>query len=179
MNIEKDMLSVNPFSRPGKKMLAIKALVVHWVANPKSTARQNRDYFEGLRKQSLDNPQSRYASAHFIVGLDGEIIQCIPWDEMAYHVGAKTYTPLALSKLGHYPNNCTIGVELCHPGWDGAFTGETWKAAAELCNVLCEQNSLDPEEDILRHFDVTGKLCPKYFVDNPEEFARFKGEVAA
>lgn len=172
-------MTVNPFSRPGKNLTVVKALVIHWVANAGSTAKQNRNYFESLKSQSLNDASARFASAHFIVGLEGEAIQCIPSGEMAYHVGAKTYTPEALSRLGHYPNNCTVGIELCHPQTDGRFTQETLDAARELCALLCVQFNLDPVRDIWTHHGITGKDCPKWFVDNPGQFESFKEWVSA
>jgi N-acetylmuramoyl-L-alanine amidase len=178
MNIQSDLLTVNPFSRPGKKLSGVKGLVIHWTGNLRSTAREIRNYFENLKEQSLNGPASRYASAHFIAGLSGEVIQCIPGDEMAYHVGAKTYTPEARGRLGHYPNNCTVGIELCHPGAEGAFTRETELAAQELCALLCIQFGLDPVRDIWTHHAITGKYCPKWFIDHPEAFADFKQGAA-
>jgi N-acetylmuramoyl-L-alanine amidase len=148
MNIQKKLLTVNPFSRPGKKLDKVKALVIHWTANAGSMAKQNRDYFESLKRQSLNDASARFASAYFIVGISGEAIQCIPGEEMAYHAGAKTYTPEALDHLGYYPNNCTIGIELCHPDADGRFSAETLQAAAELCALLCIQFGLEPQRDI-------------------------------
>jgi N-acetylmuramoyl-L-alanine amidase len=174
MNIQGSLLTVNPFSRPGKKLSGIKGIVIHWVANAGSTARQNRNYFENLKSQSLNDAAARYASAHFIVGIEGEVIQCIPTEEMAYHVGAKKYTPEALSRLGHYPNNCTIGIELCHPGDEGSFTPDTLSAARELCALLCIQSDLDPLNDIWTHYAITGKLCPRWFVAHPDRFEDFK-----
>jgi len=178
MNIQRDLLTVNPFSRPGKKLTAAKAIVLHWVANPGTTAKQNRNYFEGLKNQSLDNASARFASAHFIVGISGEVIQCLPCEEMAYHVGAKAYTLAAVGRLGHYPNNCTIGIELCHPAEDGKFSAETLTAAAELCALLCNQFGLDPVKDIWTHYGITEKNCPKWFVDHPDKFEDFKQDVA-
>jgi N-acetylmuramoyl-L-alanine amidase len=179
MNIQNGLITVNSFSRPGKKLSGIKALVLHWVANAGSTAKQNRDYFESLKTQSLSDVSARYASAHFIVGIAGEIVQCIPSEEMAYHAGAKSYTPEALGRLGHYPNNCTIGIELCHPEPDGRFTVETLNSAIELCGILCIQAGLNPLHDIWRHYDITGKDCPKWFVERPEEFEEFKRGVVS
>jgi N-acetylmuramoyl-L-alanine amidase len=178
MNIQRDLLTVNPFSRPGKKLEGVKALVIHWVANAGSTAKQNRDYFESLKGQPLNNAGARFASAHFIAGISGEVVQCLPTEEMAYHAGAKTYTPKALGRLGHYPNNCTVGIELCHPAADGKFTDETLQAAAELCALLCVQFGLDPLRDIWTHHGITGKNCPKRFVEHPEEFEDFKRDAA-
>jgi N-acetylmuramoyl-L-alanine amidase len=179
MNIRKDLLTVNQFSRPGKKLVGVKALVIHWVANAGSTAQQNRAYFESLKAQDPNRDQKilRWASAHFIVGITGEVVQCIPCEEMAYHVGATSYTPQALRCLGSYPNNCTIGIELCHPSADGKFGSVTLMAAAELCALLCIQFDLDPIDDTWTHHAVTGKNCPKWFIDYPEEFARFKAQT--
>lgn len=28
-------------------------------------------------------------------------------------------------------------------------------------------------QDIIRHYDITGKICPKYFVDYPEKWQEF------
>jgi N-acetylmuramoyl-L-alanine amidase len=177
MNIQRDLLTVSPFSRPGRKLSGVKALVIHWVANAGSGAKQNRDYFESLKSQSPNGTSARFASAHFIAGITGEVVQCIPTEEMAYHVGAKSYTLKALGRLGPYPNNCTIGIELCHPEPDGRFTAATLNAAAELCFLLCVQFDLAPETDIWTHHGITGKNCPKWFVDHPEEFAAFKPGV--
>jgi N-acetylmuramoyl-L-alanine amidase len=114
VNIDQRLLPINPFSRPGKQLNTVKGIVIHYVDNPGSTAMQNRTYWASLKNQSLNKSKAVFASADFIVGLDGEIIQTIPLNEMAYHVGANFYTPEAITSLGPYPNNCTIGVELTH-----------------------------------------------------------------
>jgi N-acetylmuramoyl-L-alanine amidase len=178
MKIEQMLLTVNQFSRPGKKLLPVKGIVIHWVGNPGTSALGNRNYFEGLKTQSPDNPKAVFASAHFIIGLRGELIQCLPLDEMAYHVGAMVYTPEAISRLGNYPNNCTIGIELCHPAWDGKFTVETWMSAVKLTASLMGRFGLEPATDIWRHYDITGKDCPRWFVDHPGEFEKFKQNVS-
>jgi N-acetylmuramoyl-L-alanine amidase len=98
---------------------------------------------------------------------------------MAYHVGAKTYKPAAVAKFGNYPNDCTIGVELCHPEWDGRFTVETLNSAAELCALLCFQTGLNPTSDIWLHYDITGKDCPKWFVNHPSEDDEFNKSVVS
>jgi N-acetylmuramoyl-L-alanine amidase len=178
MEIQQHILTVNPFSRPGKALAGVKGLVVHYVGNAGSTAMANRNYWEGLRRQPLDDPKAIFASAHYIVGLGGEVIQTLPEGEMGWHVGAKQYKPDAISRLGRYPNNCTIGMELCHPKADGWFNPQTYDAAAALAAEICKRHSLNPRRDMWRHFDVTGKLCPKFFVDNAEAFERFKADVS-
>lgn len=176
MNIEKQLLTINKFSRPAKKIIEVKGIVIHWVANAGSSAQSNRNYFENLKNQR-EEKNARYASAHFIINLNGNIIQCLPVDEIAYHVGALKYKDEIKERLKSYPNNYTIGIELCHPDWTGRFTEETYYAAVELTATLLKQFNLNPQKDIYRHFDVTGKICPKYFVEKSEEWNNFKADV--
>jgi N-acetylmuramoyl-L-alanine amidase len=172
MKIQENYLTQNIFSRPGTPLGKVKGIVIHWVANPKTTAEQNRNYFESLKSQgSADNPK-RYASAHFIIGLEGEVIQCLLENEVGYHVGASNYTDKAKNELSTYPNNCTLGIELCHIDWDGEFTEKTLQACKELILELCERYNLG-EKNVYRHFDITGKDCPKLFVKNPDKWDEF------
>ena len=77
--IDVQLLDVNPYSRPGTTIDQINGVVVHYTANPGSTAQENRDYFNGLK----DSHETE-ASSNFVIGLEGEIIQCVPTWEIAY-----------------------------------------------------------------------------------------------
>lgn len=171
MNIKDQLITINPYSRPNKKLTGVNGIVIHYVGNPKSTAQANRNYFE-----SLKDKKSVYASAHYIIGLDGEIIRCIPDDEMAYHVGAKQYTT---NRLGAYPNGCTIGIECCHLDAAGNMTKQTYAALQELTKYLCDKYKLDPLKDVYIHKEVTGKHCHAYFVNNPDKWKEFKESLTA
>ncbi|MDR1253342.1 MAG: N-acetylmuramoyl-L-alanine amidase [Treponema sp.] len=168
MKIIEKLLTVNPYSRPGKALAPVKGIVVHWVANPKTTVEQNRNYFESL-KHGVDE---RYAGAHFIIGLEGEVLQCLLENEVGYHVGAQKYTERALQELSSYPNNCTLGIELCHTNWEGEFTEATLESAKELIRELCERYNLG-RRNVYRHFDITGKDCPKYFVAHEDQWIQY------
>jgi len=174
MNIEKRLLSKNEFSRPGLYLKPVKGIVIHWIGNPGTSAIANRNYFESLKNQPPGKKPSEYtfASAHFIIGLRGEIIQCLLEDEVAYHVGAIRYTDLALEKLSDYPNNCTLGIELCHPSWEGNFFDDTLESARELILELSKRYKLK-RDNIYRHYDITEKECPRYFVRNKNEWENF------
>ena len=74
--IDVQLLDENPYSRPGTPLERINDIVVHYTANPGTTAQQNRNYFNSLAQQNGESATS--VSSHFIIGLDGEIIQCIP-----------------------------------------------------------------------------------------------------
>jgi N-acetylmuramoyl-L-alanine amidase len=171
MTIKDCLLTKNKYSRPGVLLKDVKAVVIHWVANPGASAMANRNYFESLKNQ-VPPDNKRFASAHYVIGLHGEIVQCVPDKEVCYHVGADTYTNEALRRLSSYPNNCTIGIELCHPAWDGQFNNETLESCRELISSLLLKYGLS-KEDVWRHFDVTKKVCPKYFAEHTDEWDAF------
>lgn len=159
IHIEQHFLSHNPYSRPGLPLHEVKKLIIHWVANPATSALNNRHYFENLK-----NGTSRiYASAHYIVGLEGEILQCIPDTEIAYH--AKN------------ANSYSLGIEVCHPDWEGQFSTTTYQTLIHFLAKLCMTYHLDPAKDLLRHYDITGKVCPKYYVHHPELWTLLKADV--
>lgn len=174
MTITESLLTPNEWSRPGLKLVGVRGLVAHWTADPRASALNIRNFFEGRRFG-----QGGYGSTHYVAGLAGEVIHMIPDDEMAYHVGSQTYTPYALAKFGTYPNNCTIGVEMCVRDAEGSYPPETWESAVELFADLCRRHSLDPFRDVVTHQTIVGwKVCPKWFRDHPEDLALFRYEIA-
>lgn len=160
MNIQNAYLSINQYSRPGIKRQATKKLVIHWVGNAGSSAMGNRNYFESLKYKKT------YASSQFIIGLNGEIIACMPEDEVAHHAG------------NYNMNLNSIGIENCHPDWGGKFNNQTYTSLIELLAHLCKKYGLN-QNDIIRHYDVTGKVCPKYYVEHQDAFEQLKADVAS
>jgi len=173
MEITQSFLTVNSYSRPGRNLKAVKGIVVHYVGNTNSTAIANRNYFENLKNQT-----NRYASSQYIIGLQGEVIQCMPETEVAYHAGAKTYKQEVYDRLNGKPNDYTIGIECCHITDDGTMSTTTYNTLIELCANLCRKYGLNPATDLWRHYDVTGKVCHKWFVNNPDNWRVFKLQVA-
>jgi N-acetylmuramoyl-L-alanine amidase CwlA len=167
------MLTPNPYSRPQDTVNKVKGIVVHWTASPQGRNKGVWNYFEKRK-----NGEGGYGSAHFIVDLDGTIWNCIPTNEMAYHVGSSTYTTEAKNKLGSYPNNCTVGIEFCITDDHGRMNKSTWNEGAKLVAYLLEKFNLTTN-DIWLHQEVVGwKDCHRYFVENPNEYDRFKNDVS-
>ena len=191
MKITEMYLTPNKYSRPQIALKTITKIAVHYVGNPKTSAINNRNYFEGLKDQIPDktntyrlNPDGsymiyngervklRWVSSHFVVGLSGEVIQCIPLNEWSY--------------CTNQANGYSISIECCHPDASGKFTAATEQALAELCAFLCEKFGLDPDKNIIRHYDVTGKQCPLYWTPTKYQaadianarFKAFKSRVA-
>ena len=92
-----------------------------------------------------------HASSHFVIGLEGEIVQCIPCDEIAYASNDR--------------NSDTIAIECCIPDDTGKFNDQTYQSLVQLVTWLMGRYDLGVE-DVIRHYDVTGKNCPKYFVEH-------------
>ncbi|MCI8537956.1 MAG: N-acetylmuramoyl-L-alanine amidase [Oscillospiraceae bacterium] len=151
------LLPVNEWSRPGTPLEAVNGVVVHYVGNPGTTAEQNNSYFRGLAES-----HDTYASSQFLIGLEGEVLLNVPLDEVAY--------------CSNNRNDDTLSIECCHPGEDGSFTGATYDALVKLVRWLADTYDLK-REDIIRHYDVTGKECPKYFVDHEDAWETFLDDV--
>ncbi len=155
--IDVELLTVNPYSRPGTPTEKITGIVVHYTANPGATAIDNRNYFE-----SLKDGHDTQVSSNFVIGLEGEIVQCVPTWEIAYASNSR--------------NIDTVSIECCHPDETGKFNEETYKSMVQLCAWLCMKFDLK-EEAVIRHYDVTGKICPKYFVEDEEAWENFRKDI--
>jgi N-acetyl-anhydromuramyl-L-alanine amidase AmpD len=154
IKIKQMLLTPSEYTRPQTKIEPT-AIAWHYVGNPNTTAIANRNYFESLK----DSHKTK-ASSHYIIGLEGEIIQCIP--------------DLEKSFCTNNANDYTISVECCHPDNTGRFTDETYRSMVWLGKYLMQKHGI---KNNIRHYDVTGKACPKWFVDNPDEWEQFKDDL--
>lgn len=157
--VERDLLSVNEWSRPGTPLEAVNGIVIHYVGNPGTSAQANRNYFESLSSGA----DGVYASSHFIVGLEGEVVECVPLSEIAYASNSR--------------NEDTVSIEVCHPDETGEYSSVTYDRLVELTAWLCREFRLDPAADVIRHYDVSGKLCPLYYVEHPDAWERLLADV--
>lgn len=164
------LLTVNQYSRPKRALVFVRGVVVHYVGVANQRPSQTVAYFESLKSGKF----KIYASAHYVIGTDGEVIRCIPENEIAYHCGAKQYKKGITEKLGKYPNHTTIGIEMCHTK-DG-FTEATLHECSKLVAQILKAHGLT-EKDVYRHYDITGKLCPLFFVEDEEQWHSFLSRV--
>ena len=153
--VDVQLITVDGHSRRGVKLEEINDIVVHYVGNPNTTAQQNRNYFDGTEST---------VSSHFVVGLDGEIIQCLPLDEKSSATSER--------------NRDTISIEVCHPDESGKFTEATYASLVRLTAWLCDTYGLSVEH-VIRHYDTCGKECPLYYVEHEDAWERFKSDVDA
>lgn len=157
--IIEDLLPINEYSRCGDKLTQVNDIVIHYVGNPNTTAWQNVNYFRNLATSGETS-----ASSNLVVGMDGEVRLCVPLNEVAY--------------CSNERNHDTVSIEFCHPDETGEPTEATYERLVTLTAWLCDLYGLD-SENVIRHYDVMGKECPRYFVENEDAWEQFKEDVKA
>lgn len=148
---------LTPYNYSNGELSRIKYIVIHYVG-ALGGAEANCKYYA-----------SQYvgASAHYFVGFSGEVWQSVEDKNIAWHCGAKTYIHPECR------NSNSIGIELCvrnkgsqsDTSKDWYFEDVTVTSAKKLTKQLMEQYGIR-EDHVIRHYDVTGKICPNPYVYN-------------
>lgn len=163
MNIHTDY-PCNPFNYQRGRAKPVSFLVYHYVGAT-GGAESNARYYH--RTANIG------ASAHYFVGHGPapELWQSVPEADTAWHCGAKSYVHPSCR------NTNSIGIEMCckigPSGW--YIEEETLAAAAELGRDIMARYGI-PIDNVVRHYDVTGKLCPWPLVDETA-WANFKNRL--
>lgn len=146
----------------------IKYLVYHYTANDGDTDEANAKYFHNNIVK---------ASAHRFVDDDSVTIS-VPDNYVAWHCGGG----LQGSKGHTYYKKCTntnsIGIEMCDTKRNGKYevTPKTRSNAIALGKEIVKKYGIK-KENVIRHYDVTGKNCPAYFVKDEEAWIKFRNEI--
>lgn len=161
IQIKQNLTTVNSSSRNGN---SIQYIVIHYTANDGDTAAGNLEYFKSVDRQ---------ASAHYFVD-ENEVGQCVTDDLKAWHCGGSV-------ESSHHPylNKCTnsnsIGIEMCSRKYSNGtyyFKPEVVSNTASLTKALMNKYNI-PVSNVIRHYDVTGKICPAPFVNSDSEWQNF------
>ena len=135
-----------------------KYIVVHYTANDgtTATAKSNANYFAKT---------DREASAHYIVDEGDTVYCCVLPSNAAWAVGDSGKGRLK----GIVTNFNSISVEMVsHSNKDGYYIpSKTVSNAIELIRQLMSEYGI-PISNVVRHYDITGKLCPKPYVNNAD-----------
>ena len=165
--VEIKIKTANRSNYGGKRSTTdIKYIVIHYTANDGDTDEGNGNYFANNIVR---------ASAHYFVD-DDSITRSVPDNYIAWAVGGSKYK---YTKGGTFYGKCinanSISIELCDTKKNGVydFTEATIKNAADLVKLLMKKYNV-PVERVIRHYDVTGKVCPKPFVDDEKAWKEFK-----
>lgn len=156
----------------------IEYIVIHYFGTP-ATA-------EEMAKSFLS---SGTCSAHYVLDEGETVWQCVKDEDIAWHCG---------TKKGYFHPKCrnknSIGIEVRPQKTDAStvksaeardwyFTPETEENLLALTRLLMKKHGIGAE-NVLRHYDVTHKLCPRPYVgedenthygtSGDEQWARFK-----
>lgn len=162
MKINKIIAHSSNFTKGRKNK--IEFIVIHYTGNNGDTGKSNCNYFKKANKN---------ASAHYFIDED-EICQSVEDKDIAWHCGTKgTY----------YHNKCrnsnSIGVEICSEKDSKGnfyFNEQTLNNAINFVKYLMKKYNI-PTENILRHYDITHKICPAPFVNNNIAWDNFKNKL--
>lgn len=159
IEIKTDLTKVN-FNKATNKLN--KFIVVHYTANSGDTAAGNCNYFRDT---------NRNASANYFVDKDGAYLCVYPWD-VAWHCG-KDFSKGKAPFWNVCTNANSIGIEMC----DSLKRNEAVEnnTIELIINLMLEYNI--PIYNVIRHYDVCGKECPKSLLDD-KAWADFKYELA-
>ena len=176
MDIERSirLISAHAANHGGtRKAGDIRYLIYHYTGNKGDTALNNGKYYS----QKVSPP----ASAHYFVD-DREVVQSVGDLTIAWAVGGGKWSDCAKTDGGKFygiaKNANSISIEMCGTkSKDSREASETTlENAAALGRLLMMRYNI-PLENVIRHFDVTGKYCPAYLMDN-EKWAAFKSRLS-
>ena len=136
----------------------IRYIVIHYTGNDGDTAMNNAEYYASNVVKT---------SAHYFVDAN-EIVQSVDDLRIAWAVGGKKYPSCPQTGGGTLHGRClnanSISIELSDAKKDGVYapSAKTVAQALELTKALMKKYNI-PASNVIRHFDVTGKLCPAYW----------------
>lgn len=140
-------------NNPGQRIVP-QEIILHYIGNPGTSAAANANYFANVNSQT---------SVHYIVD-DSNIIEIIPPTMKSYGTNSKEH------------NEKGIQIEMCHPDATGKISEATLSNTVWLCQELMGAFGIT---DIIRHYDVSGKKCPLWYVEHPEEWEELKKRIMA
>lgn len=162
---------LTPYNHNAGTVDRIKYIVIHYVGAT-GGAEANCKWYAG---------GNRGASAHYFVDFDGSIWQSVEDKDIAWHCGASSY------RHPECRNANSIGIEMCvrnkgshaDTSRDWYFEDATVAAAIELTRELMKKYNISAEH-VIRHYDVTGKICPNPYVYNhtSHTWEQFKMAIA-
>ena len=139
-NVEKVSLNYSPnFNTKKRRYSNIKYLIFHYTGMRSETGSINR----------LTNKNSK-VSSHYLIKVNGEIIQIVPDLYVAWHAGISSW------KKDKFLNSSSIGVEISNPGHHHVykkFNTRQIKSIIKLSKVLKKRFKIK-KENVLGHSDI-------------------------
>ena len=139
---EVSLLPAGTRARSGRKLRAFESATIHWIGPfPRQQVETPRHWW-----LTGSDGMGVHASYHFIVR-DGRCLQALPLDEMAWHAGDGANGP---------GNSSSVAVGAIPQNEAGEFSPATVETLRRLIAELAPPR-------LARHFDWTGKDCPRFY----------------
>lgn len=149
MLITDKTIKVNKYNRPGTSSTPTR-ICVHYTGDVGASADKLAQFYSNVAAGMFPDKPNSWTSTQYIVGLAGEVVRIIPDNEVAYAASGK--------------NSGTLHIEVCYKQSSGEFEQASKDALRELVQELMTKYKLTADK-VVRHYDLTGKLCPYYYVD--------------
>lgn len=162
LEIQRKLTPYNFTKMSGKQNLYI---VIHY-CGAVGTAKNNVDYFAS---------QKLSASATYFVD-EKSIWQCVEDYNKAWHCGGGLQGSGGHAFFKKCTNSNSIGIEMCCKKTSSGqwyFESATVENTVELTRYLMQKYNI-PADRVIRHYDVTGKICPEPYVRNEQAWNDFK-----
>jgi N-acetylmuramoyl-L-alanine amidase CwlA len=142
--------------RPGEPLTDPRGLVIHWTAD----ARRGADAI--AVRAFMDKRNDPGSAMHYLVD-DRRILRCVPETEVARHMDPGNYRQGAVAFLGPKPELHTLSIGWCvNENSDGA---ETYRNVVAVAGSIVSRHGWDLW-NLFRHHDISGRVCPPFFVDD-------------
>lgn len=164
MEIKENLTNVN-YNKMSNKVN--KYIVIHYVGAV-STAYNNSVYFKNV---------NRSASANYFVD-ENEIYRVVADSDKAWHCGDKLKSGNGGAYNGKCTNSNSIGIEMCCYNNNGKIdvSEKVISNTIELVKELMAKYNISIE-NVIRHYDVTNKICPAPLVEDESRWIDFKNRL--
>lgn len=164
MEIKENLTNVN-YNKMSNKVN--KYIVIHYVGAV-STAYNNSVYFKNV---------NRSASANYFVD-ENEIYRVVADSDKAWHCGDKLKSGNGGAYNGKCTNSNSIGIEMCCYNNNGKIdvSEKVISNTIELVKELMAKYNISID-NVIRHYDVTNKICPAPLVEDESRWIDFKNRL--
>lgn len=160
INVSSRIIDISENTRPNEKIDKIFKIILHHAPIKNKGGMKIRNYINNLKNQD-----DIFCSYHYIIGLDGEIINIVPENELAIHTGILEF------------DTHSLGICICYN--DDKISKKVLDSLENLSKHLTNKYALDPTYDLIRCYDVINRRSPVFFVDNPYFYFDFKEKIVS
>lgn len=161
MNLVQKLSLTNTTAKKGR---TIEFIVIHYTAGVSSSGKSDENVASWFARSTTKAASDYIVDDDSATQFNGDVRNRYAW-----HCGGSKYKTKGGSLHGVCTNANSIGVELCSSNRTGKvtaandnnwyFTDATINNAVDLVKMLMAEYGIDADH-VVRHYDVTGKLCP-------------------